>query len=282
MLLRVVCLLAVVGISQSALAQENPIAAPANSGRPVSEGWGLTLGAGSILSPSYGGDDTYRASILPSIQLTFGDDFFASIEGGVGYRAINTQPLRAGPIGRIKFSRDADGGQPFAVTGSDTTDLVGLGDVDTSFELGGFVAYDLGPVTLGAEARKAVSGHGGAVLDLEAKWSGANFAFGPPVIWSAGPRLRIVDDTYNQAYFGVSASQSLASGLPQFVAGGGVYSYGVGATAIVPLDREGTWTAVMFAGYDRLTGDAADNPLVRLRGSEDQASLGLFVSYRAF
>jgi len=31
-----------------------------------------------------------------------------------------------------------------------------------------------------------------------------------------------------------------------------------------------------------LTGDAADNPLVQLRGSEDQATLGLFVSYRLF
>ena len=281
-MLRVVCLLAVAGVSNAALAQENPIAAPAGSGRPVNEGWGLTLGAGGLVSPSYDGDDTYRTSLLPSIQLTYGDDFFASVEGGVGYRAINTQTLRAGPIGRIKFSRGSDGDQPFAITGNDTTDLVGLGDIDTTFELGGFVEYDLGPITLGAEARKAMSGHDGAVLDLEAKWSGTNFAFGPPIIWSAGPRLKIVDDTYNQAYFGVSASQSLASGLPQFAAGGGLYSYGVGATAIIPLDREGAWTAVMFAGYDRLTGDAADNPLVQLRGSEDQASLGLFVSYRAF
>jgi len=39
---------------------------------------------------------------------------------------------------------------------------------------------------------------------------------------------------------------------------------------------------VLVAGYDRLTGDAADNPLVQLRGSEDQASLGIFLSYRAF
>ena len=35
-------------------------------------------------------------------------------------------------------------------------------------------------------------------------------------------------------------------------------------------------------GYDRLEGDAADNPLVQLRGSEDQASIGVFVSYRFF
>ena len=269
-------LIAVAAVAEPVLAQESP------PGRPVNEGWGLSLGAGTLVSPTYEGDNSSRVSILPSIQLSYGDEFFASVENGVGYRVINSPTLRAGPIGRIKFSRDEDGNGPFGVAGEDTDDLRGLGEVDTTFELGGFVEYDIGPITLGAEARKAVSGHDGAVLELDAKWSGTNFAFGPPIIWSAGPRLKIVDDTYTQAYFGVSASQSLASGLPQFQAGGGLYSYGVGATAIIPLDGDSTWTAVVFAGYDRLTGDAADNPLVQLRGSEDQASLGVFLSYRAF
>lgn len=269
-------LIAVAAVAEPALAQESP------RGRPVNEGWGLSLGAGTLVSPTYEGDDSYRVSILPSIQLSYGDEFFASVENGVGYRVINSPTLRAGPIGRIKFSRDEDGDGPFGVAGDDTDDLRGLGEIDTTFEVGGFIEYDVGPVTLGAEARKAVSGHDGSVLELDAKWSGTDFTFGPPVIWSAGPRLKIVDDTYNQAYFGVTATQSLASGLPQFDAGGGLYSYGVGATAIIPLDRDSTWTAVVFAGYDRLTGDAADNPLVQLRGSEDQASLGVFLSYRAF
>jgi outer membrane protein len=163
------------------------------------EGWGLNVGAGGLMSPTYEGDDSYRVSILPNIQLTYGDDFFASVQEGVGYRFINEDTLRAGPIGRLKFSRGEDGDQPFAVTGDDTTDLRGLGEVDTTFELGGFVEYEIGGVTLGAEARKAVSGHDGAVLDLEASWSGRSMALGPPLIWSFGPRVRVVDDTYSQA-----------------------------------------------------------------------------------
>lgn len=250
--------------------------------RPVNEGWGLNVGAGGLLAPSYEGDDKYRVSIFPNIQVTYGDDFFASVQEGVGYRVINSDTLRAGPIGRIRFSRDADGDQPFAVTGDDSTDLAGLGDIDTSIELGGFVEYELGNVTLSAEARKAVSGHESLVADVGARWSGRMMAFGPPVIWSIGPRARIVDDTFNDAYFGVTPTQSLASGLPNYAAEGGLYSYGVGATAIIPLDRDNRWTAVAFAGYDRLTGDAADSPLVQLRGAEDQASLGIFVSYRLF
>ncbi|RYY94997.1 MAG: MipA/OmpV family protein [Alphaproteobacteria bacterium] len=250
--------------------------------RPTSEGWSLNVGAGGLLAPSYEGDDKYRVSILPNIQVTYGDDFFASVQEGVGYRVIHSDTLRAGPIGRIRFSRDEDGDQPFAVTGDDSTDLAGLGDIDTGIELGGFLEYEIGNITLSAEARKAVSGHEGLVADIGARWSGRMMAFGPPVIWSIGPRARIVDETFNAAYFGVTPTQSLASGLPVYNAEGGLYSYGVGATAIIPLDRDNRWTAVAFAGYDRLTGDAADSPLVQLRGAEDQANVGIFVSYRLF
>lgn len=266
---KLVLLIAALGVSERAIAQE-----------PANDGWGLTLGAGGLMAPTYEGDDSYRLSILPNIQVTYGDDFFASVQEGVGYRVINDDTLRAGPIGRLKFSRGEDGDQPFAVTGEDTTDLRGLGEVDTTFELGGFVEYEIGGVTLGAEARKAVSGHDGAVLDLDASWSGRSMAFGPPLIWSFGPRVRVVDDTYTQAYFGVTPAQSVAAGLPVYTAGSGVYSYSLGGTAILPIDDR--WTMVAFASYEKLTGDAADSPLVQLRGSEDQATLGVFVSYRAF
>lgn len=250
--------------------------------RPTNEGWGLNVGAGALMSPTYEGDDKYRVSILPNIQVSYGDTFFASVQEGIGYRVINTDTLRAGPIARIRFSRDEDGDQPFAVTGDDSTDLAGLGDIDTSIELGGFLEYELGDVTLSAEARKAASGHKGFVADIGARWSGRAMAFGPPVIWSIGPRARLVDDTFNAAYFGITPAQSLASGLPAYAADGGLHSYGVGATAIIPLDRDNRWTAVAFAGYDRLTGDTADSPLIQLRGAEDQATAGLFISYRLY
>ena len=100
--------------------------------RPANDGWSVTVGAGGLLVPTYEGDDAYRLSILPNIQVAYGDTAFASVQDGVGYRVINTFGLRAGPIARIKFSRDADGDQPFAVTGEDSADLVGLRDVDTS------------------------------------------------------------------------------------------------------------------------------------------------------
>lgn len=271
--MRSVCSFAVLlGLSGQAYAQE----------RPVNDGWGVTTGGGVLVSPTYEGDDESRVSVLPNIQVTYGDRLFASVQEGVGYRVINDPGFKAGPIVRLRFSRDEDGDQAFAVNGEDTTDLRGLGDVGTSLEFGGFVETAVGPVTLSAEARQAANGHEGFVADFGVKWSGRAFLFGPPVIWSVGPRAKLVDDSFNSAYFGVTPAQSIASGLPIFDASGGLHSYGVGATAIIPLTQDNTWTAVIVAGFDRLSEDAADSPLVRLRGSRDQASIGVFLSYKLF
>lgn len=244
-----------------------------------SDGWAVTVGGGTLISPSYEGDDDYSLKALPNVQLRYGDRFFASVQEGAGYNLVNSNRLRAGPIARIRFSRDENGDQTFAISGGETDDLRGLGDVDTSFELGGFVEYEIGGLELSAEVRQAVSGHGGLVADIGARWGGVSTAFGPPVIWSAGPRVQLVSDPYTSTYFGVSPAQALGSGLPEYDAGGGLHSYGVGATAILPLSRDGAWNAVFLAGYDRLAGDAADAPLVQLRGDADQATLGVFVSY---
>jgi MipA family protein len=244
------------------------------------QGWNVTLGVGGLYNSAWNGDDEYRLSVLPNIQLRYGDRFFASVQEGVGFNAINSERWRVGPIARLGFGRDEDGGQPFAVTGDDTTDLTGLDEIDTSIELGGFAEYDFGALSVTGEVRQALSGHEGLVGDVSARLSGFSFAAGPPLIWSVGPRARLVDDTYNEAFFSIDTTESIASGLPVFDAGGGLYSYGVSGVVVVPLDRELKGSLVFLAGYDRLSGDAADNPLVQQRGSEDQFATGVFWSYR--
>lgn len=263
-------------LSLAALGLTGPAAAQGAD----TQGWSVTLGGGALYAPTYEGDDRSRLSLLPSIEVAYGDDFFASVQNGVGYRVINTKALRAGPIAQIAFSRDEDGQQVFAISGDDTGDLRGLGDVDARFEVGGFVEYDLGGLTLRAEARQAVSGHQGWVADLGASWSGRSLLSGRPLLWSVGPRARLVGDEYSEAYFGVTPVQSGASGLPAYESGGGLHAYGLGAALVAPLSRDGRSALVFVAGYDMLTGDAGDSPLVQLRGSQDQASLGLFLVRR--
>ncbi|MGE0047072.1 MAG: MipA/OmpV family protein [Hyphomonadaceae bacterium] len=155
--------------------------------------------------------------------------------------------------GRIRFGRSDDGEQAFAVSGDDTHDLQGLGDVDTSVELVGFASYDVGAVTLRLEARQAINGHDGLVADLAAQWSGRSRVLGAARSWSVGPRVRFVDEA------GLCSRQRTAL----------VWTWGKHGPA---LGADNRWSAVLIAGYDRLAGDAADSPLVQLGGSEDQTS----------
>ncbi|MGB3625852.1 MAG: MipA/OmpV family protein [Henriciella sp.] len=242
------------------------------------DGWQVSVGAGVLTSPTYEGDDDYDLKVLPNLQFRYGARFFASVQDGVGYRLFNSDTLSAGPIARVRFSRDEDGDQTFSVTGGETDDLLGLGDVDTTIEVGGFVGWTVGDIALSGEVRQGLGGHEGLVADLGASWRGRLTGFGPPVFWSAGPSIRLADSDYTSAYFGVTPLQSVRSGLPQYEADGGLYSYGLGASAFVPLDRDNRWSLVMIAGYDQLAGDAGDAPLVDLRGARDQFTFGAFLS----
>lgn len=241
-------------------------------------GWRLSVGAGAIVSPTYEGDDEVRLSIVPDIRLAYGNRFFASVQEGIGYRVVATPHLQMGPIARVKFGREESGEGTFAVGGDDSEDLRGLGDVDTSLELGGFMYYTRGPIALEIEARQATSGHEGFVADLSLRWRSEMNLAGAPLRFGFGPSVRVVDDTYVNTYFGVDADQSAASGLSEYDADGGLYSYGVSANALWRPSETARWTIGAFASLDRLAGDAGDSPLVRTRGDATQLSGGVLLS----
>ena len=69
--------------------------------RTADDGWGLIVGAGALHSPTYEGDDESRLSILPNIQVSYGDRFFASVQEGIGYRVIKDPGIEAGPIKHV-------------------------------------------------------------------------------------------------------------------------------------------------------------------------------------
>jgi outer membrane protein len=78
-------------------------------------------------------------------------------------------------------------------------------------------------------------------------------------------------------YFSVDAAQSLASGLPVYDAGGGIRSYGAGAQLRYEVTPQ--WGTYVYVEYERLTGDVADSPLVALRGSANQTTVGAGITY---
>jgi outer membrane scaffolding protein for murein synthesis (MipA/OmpV family) len=83
----------------------------------------------------------------------------------------------------------------------------------------------------------------------------------------AGPRLIWGSDDYAQTYFGVSASESAASGFDAFDASGGILRQGVKAEATYQFNDD--WGLIGTIRYDQLRDDAADSPITQ---SEDQLS----------
>lgn len=244
-------------------------------GRPAQpEGWSVSVGLAPVFGPIYTGADDYGLSVFPDLRVSYGDRFFASVPDGVGFRLFNQPGLRAGPIARLRFGRNEDsGGSPFLITG-ETDDLAGLGDIGVAVELGAFAEIGSGRWRARAELRQGVGAHDGIVGDLSASHIRR---FGKTTV-IAGPRVAFGGGDFVNVYYGIDAAQSARSGIRQYDAGGGLVSWGLGATAVRPLNAR--VTATLFAGYDRIAGDAARSPLVADLGDRDQFGLGLGIGYR--
>lgn len=254
-----------------------PGAVVAQEAETHSEGLQFTVGAGLISAPTYLGDDDYQLRAVPNISLRYGDRLTASLRG-VEYVAFSQGGWRAGPKLSYDFGRkeDTDDG-PFVISGDSSTDLVGLGDVDGTFEVGGFVEYKSRSVAAKLELRQGVDGgHNGLVGEASISYVGQFAAIGRPTFFSIGPSISFGDDAYNSAYFDVSAAQSAASGISQFDANGGLNSVGVAASVMMPLTEK--TSLVGFLEYDQLTGDIGKSSIVTERGSKDQFTAGFFIN----
>ncbi|MEM9723933.1 MAG: MipA/OmpV family protein [Pseudomonadota bacterium] len=179
----------------------------------------------------------------------------------------------AGPLARYRFGRDD----------VDNAVVDRLADVDGAVELGLFASYAIrglldpaDALAFRLEAAFDVSdGHDGAVVT-------------PSVSYSAPitDRLRATvsvsadygDDSFHEAFFGVDAAGSVASGLPGFDAEAGFYSAGVSFAANYAFTE--TWGVTGLISYSRLLGDAEDSPVVDLEGDANQVFGGLGVVYR--
>ena len=265
--------------STSAFAQPNePSTQPSGRPSPASaEEWSVTIGVAPVVSPAWEGSDDVILSIFPDVRINYGDSIFASIPDGIGWNAINNGGWKAGPLAKLRFGRDEDGGgSPFAIAGSSDA-LSGLGDIDASAEIGGFVEKRFGTRRQWAgriETVRGFGGHEGVVADVSLSYQ---LRSGRAIV-NLGPRASFATADFMQIYFGIDANQSLASGLARYDPSGGLVSYGVGGTLIRPIDRRSAIT--VFSSIKMLGDQAADSPLVRERGRREQVSIGIGYGYR--
>jgi outer membrane protein len=127
---------------------------------------------------------------------------------------------------------------------------------------------------LRAEVVKGFGGRKGIVgqLGADGVWRD-----GDRFVISLGPRLLFSNARYQRAYFEVTPTASLATGLPEYRPGLGIHGVAVASglsTQFTP--RIGLFG---YARYERLVGDAADSPIIRELGSRNQLSGGLGLNY---
>ncbi len=231
-----------------------------------SDNWILTLGAGARVDPKYPGADEYGFDPMGIFGLRR--------EGAP--LPVET-PDEGSGFGFLSDESAFDFGPALQLQGKRQEEDVGapVGDVGFTVEVGAFAQVFVSDnLRLRVEGRRGIGGHDGWVGDLSADFV---LRDRDTYVFTIGPRARLSDDRFQNAYFGVTPAVAAATGLPAFDAGSGFHAVGVAAGLTYMLDR--SWGIYGFAGYDRLIGDAADSPIVRAFGSRDQFSAGLGLSY---
>jgi outer membrane scaffolding protein for murein synthesis (MipA/OmpV family) len=231
----------------------------------------VRLGLGPVVSSEFEGSDEYDINLAPLISLRYKDllqvdnnQIRVNLFGGSG-ALWQSSNFRAGPILKVDFGRSE----------SDSPDLLGLGSVGKSVELGVFASYTSGPLRYRVRLRHdVVSGHEGAVADAD-----VSLAIYRAESVNIGSRLSTtwVSKKYMNAFFGITPTQATASGLTIYTADSGLKDISLsvgGEFQVTPR-----WAVVVNAAAQRLIGDANNSPLVTVRGSGNQFSAGAYAVY---
>lgn len=245
-----------------------PPPVPPSAYTPAVSDWMVTIGAEVRMIPAYPGAPTNIHSFtgfpLFVIQKPGDPPFFFGGRDSFGVPIINLGGFQAGPVGKLVWPRYQ----------SWYSQLNGLGDVNLAVQVGGFVQYWPVPwLRLRAELRQGIGGETGQSGDV---FVDAVVPFGQWRI-SGGPRVTLQSTAAVAPYFNIDAAQSAASGLPLYNTTGGFYSYGAGGQIEYFFNPQ--WSAHTLVEYERITGSAADSPLVTQRGSPNQFTVGIGATY---
>lgn len=203
------------------------------------------VGVGLAQMPVYPGADDYRTLPLPVIDIVRGP-FFANLRNGIGVNVVDGATVTIG--GSVTFlpgyrRRDVPEGVGRLSWGAGSR-------LYASFRTAGLVA------TLGGTQGFA-GGTKGFVADASLAYPvslSRSFTLIPTISTSwASAR-------HNDRYFGVTAHQSNASGLPEYRPGGGMHDATASFTASYRLNDRVDLNATI--GATRLLGDVSDSPIV--------------------
>jgi outer membrane protein len=235
---------------------------------PSQSGWIVTVGAFGDLEPRFEGARRHGFGYQPIIDYRAVDsrEWLNLPNDGFDFALIETQDFRAGPVVNGRWERDAS---------SLARGFRHVANINLSAEAGVFAEWwPMEYLRTRVEIRDAVVGARGIVADLSADW-----VWRPDQQWtmSAGPRLSLADSAFMHSYYSVDSQRSIASGLATYVAPAGVRS--VGAGSMLKYKWSESVATMAFVEYQRLARSAAESPLIDDRGSPDQLTVGIGLSY---
>jgi len=231
----------------------------------VSDDFRFKLGVGTSVAPRFEGSDDYTVRVMPKFSLRY-KNLVSLNNTRMRVFIVHNENFVTGAHARYRFGRDEDS----------APDLMGLGNVSDSFELGGFAEWRPGWAIIGAEVGQDVAGgHDGL---LAAVYAGSQLPLGGGFYLEGGAQVTWASGNFMERNFGVTQAQSIASGLPEFDAGSGIKD--VAARVGVRFRKWKHWDFATYVAYSRLMSAAADSPLVELRGSPNQFMWSIAGRYR--
>lgn len=229
------------------------------------EGSQLTVGAGLSYGPDYFGSNDYSLEPDPVLFLRLGKILTLSNDGAA-FNILGLKDFKFGPVVHFTGGRNQNT-NPI---------LDGLGDVGDSLDLGVFAKATIADRFI-ARLRyyhAVAGGSNGGAADL----TFSTLLYETEKLSVAlGARARWGDSQHTRQFFGISASQSTASGLPVFRPGSSVQDVRIGIGARWELSEE--WSLNGYARYTRLIGEIDTSPLVDPFGSPNQLIVGTFLSH---
>ena len=242
-------------------------AAPAHAQESTAASDGLdhrfSLGAAGLVMPKFEGADSSKVRAFPLLEYS-NKYFFISTVKGAGANLISTPTITAGPVVSYRFGREE--------SASDLLD--GLGDVDGGAEAGAFFHWQFHE-RLGTRI-KAMHGLG----DAKGFTADMSLTYNQPLITNLSFALQtsaqFADADYNKQFFGITEKQSQRSAYDRYSPGSGIKHVSIKPALNYTFFE--CYNLGVFYEYKRLTGPAADSPLVK-RGSANQSTTGISLSW---
>jgi MipA family protein len=231
------------------------------------------VGAGIGSTTDYAGGKDRTLGVVPGVRyVTDGGHLVEWYGPLVQYDFGGVTGFQWGPVASLRLGRKH----------VDDPVVSQIHDVDTTVEGGGFAGYEYdhagsfpyrlrGSLTVVTNAGVVYTGarvalNGSAWVPLSSR-----------IFTGAGLGATWVSRGFNQTYFGVTAEDSNRSGLPEFSPGGGL-EQGTGWLAVIYQFNK-SWYGGAMVYYQRLTGSAADSPIVTERGTRNQITYGAGIAY---